>query len=72
MPGVDRDLFVGFLARTDEITDAVHLTGRFDYSLRIQCDGTADLDRLLLAMKADAGVADTETRVVLGRPATRA
>ena len=69
LPGFDRDVFLAFLARTDEITDAVHLTGHSDYSLRIHCGGTADLDRLLLAMKADAGVADTETRVVLGRPA---
>ena len=68
MPGFDRDVFVEFLARTDEITDAVHLTGRSDYALTVHCGGTADLDRLLLAMKSDAGVAETETRVVLGRP----
>ena len=68
MAGTDRGVFVDFLNRTDEITDAVHLTGRSDYSLRIQCGGTADLDRILLAMKSEGGVAETETRVVLGRP----
>jgi Lrp/AsnC family transcriptional regulator, leucine-responsive regulatory protein len=68
LPGVDRSAFTAFVAAHDEITDAVHLTGRADYVLTVHCAGTADLDRLLLAMKADAGVADTETRLVLGRP----
>jgi Lrp/AsnC family leucine-responsive transcriptional regulator len=67
LPGAGRDEFLRFVAEHDEITDAVHLTGRSDYSLSIRCGGTADLDRLLLAMKAEAGVADTETRIVLGR-----
>lgn len=68
LPGIDRSAFTTFVAAHDEITDAVHLTGRADYALTVQCAGTADLDRLLLAMKAEAGVAETDTRVVLGRP----
>lgn len=69
LAGFDRDVFLAFVRGSDEITDVVHLTGRSDYALRIQCAGTADLNRVLLAMKSDAGVAETETRVVLGRPA---
>lgn len=70
LPGADRDVFLEFVAGCDEITDAVHLTGRSDYALTVHCVGTADLDRVLVAMKAEAGVADSETRVVLGRPAS--
>jgi Lrp/AsnC family leucine-responsive transcriptional regulator len=63
--------FEAAVARLEAVTDAVHVTGRFDYQLRVACRDTAELDRLLRHLKRDAGVADTETRVVLRSAFTR-
>jgi Lrp/AsnC family leucine-responsive transcriptional regulator len=41
------------------------LTGRFDFQLRVACRDAEDLDRLLRELRATAGVAETETRLVL-------
>jgi Lrp/AsnC family transcriptional regulator, leucine-responsive regulatory protein len=53
------------VARLEPVTDAVHVTGRFDYQLRVACRDTAELDRLLRHLKRDGGVVETETRLVL-------
>ena len=53
------------------MTDAVHVTGRFDYQLRVACRDTAELDRLLRHLKRDGGVSETDTRVVLRSAFTR-
>jgi Lrp/AsnC family transcriptional regulator, leucine-responsive regulatory protein len=50
-----------------EVEDAVHVTGRFDFELRVRTTGPAGLDALLLSMKRELGVAETETRLVLSR-----
>jgi Lrp/AsnC family transcriptional regulator, leucine-responsive regulatory protein len=51
------------------VIDAVHLTGRWDYLLRVRCPSTLALDQLVRALKTDHGVVETETRVVLRRVA---
>jgi Lrp/AsnC family transcriptional regulator, leucine-responsive regulatory protein len=58
-------------AKLEPVTDAVHVTGRFDYQLRVACRDTAELDRLLRHLKRDGGVTETETRVVLRSAFTR-
>ena len=57
--------FEAAAAKLEPVTDAVHVTGRFDYQLRVACRDTAELDRLLRHLKRDGGVTETETRVVL-------
>jgi Lrp/AsnC family transcriptional regulator, leucine-responsive regulatory protein len=57
--------FEAATAKLEPVTDAVHVTGRFDYQLRVACRDTAELDRLLRHLKREGGVTDTETRVVL-------
>ena len=64
-PGIDRAELEAWIAAQPCIVDAVHLTGPHDYLLRARCRDTAELDAVLMAMKADAGVAETETRIVL-------
>jgi len=64
-PGADRQALERWFGRQPCIVEAVHLTGPHDYLLRARCRDTAELDAVLMAMKADAGVAETETRVVL-------
>ena len=51
--------------RLDAVTGAQHVTGRFDWHLRLACHDTAELDRVLRALRADLGALDTETRIVL-------
>jgi Lrp/AsnC family transcriptional regulator, leucine-responsive regulatory protein len=47
------------------VIDAAHVTGRFDYHLRVACRDTTELDTLLRTLKRELGVEQTETRVVL-------
>ena len=55
------------LAEWPEIDEAVHVTGRFDFELKVSTSGPRGLDELLMRMKHDLGVAETETRLVLRR-----
>lgn len=64
-PGADRESLESWITGQDSIVEAVHLTGLHDYLLRLRCRTTTELDAVLMAMKSDAGVADTETRIVL-------
>lgn len=48
-----------------EVVDAVHLTGRFDYQLRLRCRTIDDLDAILRWFKEELGVEETSTRIVL-------
>ncbi len=58
-------------AKLETVTDAVHVSGRFDYQLRVACRDTAELDRLLRHLKREGGVNETDTRVVLRSAFTR-
>src|SRR4051794_16333021 len=65
------DSFEAAVAGLEAVTDADHVTGRFDYQLRVACHDTAELDRLLRHLKTRLGVVETETRVVLRSAITR-
>jgi Lrp/AsnC family leucine-responsive transcriptional regulator len=60
-----RERFEQLIEATAEVTDTAHVTGRFDYQIRAVCQDTADLDRLIQAMKTDGGVVETDTRIAL-------
>jgi Lrp/AsnC family leucine-responsive transcriptional regulator len=49
----------------DSVTDAAHVTGRFDYQLRLACSGTGELDDLIRMLKTKGGVIETDTRIAL-------
>jgi Lrp/AsnC family leucine-responsive transcriptional regulator len=49
----------------EAVTDAAHLTGRFDYQVRAACTDAGDLDRLIRTLKSEGGVVETDTRIVL-------
>jgi Lrp/AsnC family leucine-responsive transcriptional regulator len=49
----------------DAITDAAHVTGRFDYQLRVVCADPAELDQIIRTLKTKGGVVETDTRIAL-------
>jgi Lrp/AsnC family leucine-responsive transcriptional regulator len=64
-PDRESDEFGEAVKRLDAVIDAAHVTGRFDYHLRVACRDTEELDGLLRTLKRRLGVAVTETRIVL-------
>jgi Lrp/AsnC family leucine-responsive transcriptional regulator len=63
-PG-DAERFERLVESLDSITDAAHVTGRFDYQLRVACRDTNDLDLLIRTLKAKGGAAESNTRIIL-------
>jgi Lrp/AsnC family leucine-responsive transcriptional regulator len=63
--GIDSDAFGRAAAALDAVLTAQHVTGRFDWHLRLACADTAELDRVLRTLKREHGALDTETRIVL-------
>jgi Lrp/AsnC family leucine-responsive transcriptional regulator len=63
-PG-DAERFERLAESLDSITDAAHVTGRFDYQLRVTCRDAAELDALIRTLKTKGGVAESDTRIIL-------
>lgn len=62
---VDPEAFESMLAATPEVQQAAHVTGAFDYAIRLACPDVSTLDRLLRDWKSDHGMAQSSTRIVL-------
>ncbi|HYH57911.1 MAG TPA: Lrp/AsnC family transcriptional regulator [Thermoleophilaceae bacterium] len=54
------------------VVEAMHVTGRFDYELRVVCRDPAELDLTIRTLKERAGVTGTDTRIVLRTAVERA
>jgi Lrp/AsnC family leucine-responsive transcriptional regulator len=61
----EAERFEAMIASLEEVTDAAHVTGRFDYQVRVACAGTDALDRLIKLLKTQGGVVETDTRIAL-------
>ena len=57
--------FERLIDQLEEVTDAAHVTGRFDYSIRVATHDPTDLDRLIRTLKTKGGVIETDTRIAL-------
>jgi Lrp/AsnC family leucine-responsive transcriptional regulator len=68
--GTDPDAFEATLLEQPEVVDVVHLTGRWDYQVRVWCRDVSALDAVTRTLKRRLGAETTESRVVLRR-ATR-
>ncbi|HQY15059.1 MAG: Lrp/AsnC family transcriptional regulator [Actinobacteria bacterium] len=68
-PGTDPAEFEATLAQRDEVALAMYVTGPADYTIIVDCAGAEGLDAFIRWLKADAGVARTESKFVL-RPIT--
>jgi Lrp/AsnC family transcriptional regulator, leucine-responsive regulatory protein len=71
-PERESDDFAADVAGIDQVVDAVHVTGRFDYHLRLACRDALELDELLRTFRRRLGVVETETRIVLRTDVRRA
>jgi Lrp/AsnC family leucine-responsive transcriptional regulator len=56
------------LAALPAVTEVLHVTGDWDYQVRLRVPTVAHLDAVLRGLKRDGGVAATQTRLVLGSP----
>lgn len=65
VPGADHAAFEADLALHEAITEAHHVTGRYDYLLSGHFASLEAVDALLGELKRDGLVADSETRFVL-------
>jgi Lrp/AsnC family leucine-responsive transcriptional regulator len=61
----DAERFERLAEASEEVTDAVHVTGGFDYQLRVACHDTGALDALIKSLKTHGGVGESDTRIVL-------
>lgn len=69
-PERDSEEFLSWAIGVHQIVDAVHVTGPYDYLLRVRARDTTALDRLLRLLKKDAGAAQTQTRLALRSPSS--
>lgn len=53
------------IAAMPEVIDAFHLTGRFDYQIRIATPGIDGIEKVIRHLKEEIGVRETSTRVIL-------
>ena len=64
-PGTDPAVFETRLAERDEVALAVYVTGPADYTVIVDCAGAEGLDAFIRWLKAEGGVARTESKFVL-------
>lgn len=57
--------FEAALTRLPWLTDAVHVTGAWDYQLRVRVPDADRIDDLVRTLKREAGAEATQTRLVL-------
>ncbi|KHK99176.1 AsnC family transcriptional regulator [Microbacterium mangrovi] len=61
----DNDTFMANIGPIEQIVEAVHMTGPYDYLVRAYVPDTGALDILLRTLKKTCGAAQTQTRVAL-------
>jgi Lrp/AsnC family leucine-responsive transcriptional regulator len=59
------EAFESRLAQREEVVFAAYVTGSADYSIIVECRGADGLDAYVRWLRADAGVARTETKLLL-------
>jgi Lrp/AsnC family leucine-responsive transcriptional regulator len=65
VPGADATAFEAELGLRETVTEAHHVTGRYDYLLAGHFTDLQAVDTLLAQLKRDGLVAESETRFVL-------
>jgi Lrp/AsnC family leucine-responsive transcriptional regulator len=65
LPDTTAERFEAVIQAIPGVVEANLVTGSYDYVLRVACRDHADLMRLVEALRKQAGVQDTHSRVVL-------
>ena len=63
----DTEVFRRGALSCEEVTQLLHVTGRSDYQVTVACAGTSGLNDLLLRFRAEFGMIESHTTVVLER-----
>ena len=63
--GADRQPFTDLVAGDDRVVECFHLTGPLDFRARVRVASTDDLNDLLNVMRGQAGVRQTDSRLIL-------
>lgn len=63
--GTQPEQFEPIVRKLDVVVDCAHVSGRFDYQLRVTVADAAELDALIRLLKAKANVVETDTRLVM-------
>lgn len=66
-PGMDPTEFENKILDRPEVSFAAYVTGTADYTIVVDCEGADGLDALVRWLKGEAGVARTESKLVLRR-----
>lgn len=61
----DSEEFMSWVKAVAGVIDAVHVTGPYDYLLRVRLHDMPSLERLLRLLKREGGAAQTQTRMAL-------
>lgn len=64
-PGTPAKTFEDRVVRMPAVTDCEHMTGHFDYQMRVACKDVAELDSIIHTLKTTAGVIETSSRLAL-------
>jgi Lrp/AsnC family transcriptional regulator, leucine-responsive regulatory protein len=62
---VNRKDFEAGLLTVPQVVSAVHLTGRYDYQLRVVCADTTEFESVIEVLKHEHGVRQLESHLVL-------
>jgi Lrp/AsnC family leucine-responsive transcriptional regulator len=63
--GTPPEHFEPVVRKLDVIIDCAHVSGRFDYTLRVTVADATELDQLIRLLKTRANVVETDTRLVM-------
>jgi Lrp/AsnC family transcriptional regulator, leucine-responsive regulatory protein len=64
--GVERSDFEDGLATLPQVIGAVHVTGDYDYEIRVACAHAAEIETVIDVLKREHGVRELRSRLVLG------
>lgn len=70
-PDTDPAALEAALTAHPAVVEALHVTGSWDYQLRVRVPSAGHIDALVRWLKRDGGVEATQTRLVLGSVRTR-
>jgi Lrp/AsnC family leucine-responsive transcriptional regulator len=64
-PGTPPERFEPIVRKLDVVVDCAHVSGTYDYAMRVTVADAAELDKLIRLLKARAEVVETATRLVM-------